>query len=403
MVIKNESIKYCIQDCTNLYQIIDNFNYYIFDLFNLNIHNYPTLPSLAFGIYRSKYLKNYKIPLITGQIFNDIRKSYTGGSTDMYIPYGKNIFAYDVNSLYPFVMKDYPIPIGNITFFDGDISKIENNPFGFFEVEITAPDNLNIPILQTKFNTGNGTRTISPLGTWKDMLFSEEINNAIKFGYKFKILRGYLFEKDFIFTDYINEIIDLNNNKSLVSYIDIDDNKLETILLSNKNEFNISIGIASAITSYSRIHMSQFKSIDNHYNLYYSDTDSIYIDKPLDDSFISNELGKMKLEYIFNEAVFLSSKVYGGLFNNNSNQIVKIKGFKNKLSYDSLKSLLIKNNKLELNQVKWFKNIEEGNITLKNQIYTLIPTENKRQLIYKNNELVDTKPFIIDNNKMDSK
>jgi hypothetical protein len=285
------------------------------------------------------------------------------------------------------------------------------------------------------------------------MLFSEEINNAIKFGYKFKILKGYLFEQGFIFTDYINdlyeikkahnkndamyliskllmnslygrfgmdyrmdehiiidndqlyniidnysinEIIDLDNNKSLVSYID--DNKLGTILLSNKNEFNISIGIASAITSYSRVHMSQFKSINNNYDLFYSDTDSIYINKPLDKSFISNELGKMKLEYIFNEAVFLSSKVYGGLFDNSSKEIVKIKGFKNKLSYDSLKSLLIKNNKLELNQVKWFKNIEEGNIILKNQIYTLIPTENKRQLIYKNNELVDTKPIIIDKN-----
>jgi len=163
--LKNETIKYCNLDCKILYQIIEKFNYYIFDLFNLNIHNYPTLPSLAFAIYRSKYLKDFKIPLITGQIFNDIRKSYTGGSTDMYIPHGKNIYAYDVNSLYPYVMKECPVPIGNITYFEGDISKIDNNPYGFFEVEITAPNNLNIPILQTKINTGHGTRTISPLGT----------------------------------------------------------------------------------------------------------------------------------------------------------------------------------------------------------------------------------------------
>lgn len=70
-------------------------------------------------------------------------------------------------------MKDYPIPIRNITFFEGDISKIENNPFGFFEVEITASKFLNIPILQTKFNTGNGIRTIAPIGIWKDILFSK--------------------------------------------------------------------------------------------------------------------------------------------------------------------------------------------------------------------------------------
>ncbi len=35
------------------------------------------------------------------------------------------------------------------------------------------------------------------------MLFSDEINNAIKYGYKFNILRGYLFEKPNIFSDYM--------------------------------------------------------------------------------------------------------------------------------------------------------------------------------------------------------
>ena len=49
-------------------------------------------------------------------------------------------------------------------------------------------------------------------------------------------------------------------------------------MLSNETHSNISIGIASAITAYSRIHMTQFKN-NSDYNLYYSDTDSIYIDK----------------------------------------------------------------------------------------------------------------------------
>jgi hypothetical protein len=54
---------------------------------------------------------------------------------------------------------------------------------------------------------------------------------------------------------------------------------------------------------------------------------------------------------------------------------------------------------LILNQEKWFRNIEEGNITIKQQIYTLLPTENKRQLIYKNNKMVGTKAFSIDLNR----
>jgi hypothetical protein len=58
----------------------------IFDLFGRNVHHYPTLPSLAFGIFRSKFMIENTIPQLSGRIANDIRTSYTGGSCDMYIP-----------------------------------------------------------------------------------------------------------------------------------------------------------------------------------------------------------------------------------------------------------------------------------------------------------------------------
>ena len=57
----------------------------IFNLFNINIHKYPTLPSLAFAIYRSNFMKENKIPQLTGKIANDIRSGYTGGSCEVYI------------------------------------------------------------------------------------------------------------------------------------------------------------------------------------------------------------------------------------------------------------------------------------------------------------------------------
>jgi len=95
--------------------------------------------------------------------------------------------------------------------------------------------------------------------------------------------------------------------------------------------------------------MSQFKTMEN-ISLYNTETDSIYIDKPLDKSFINNELGKLKLEYFFDETVILAPKVNGGLFDNK--EIVKIKGFKNNISFDLLKTLLIKDNKLVLNHDK---------------------------------------------------
>jgi hypothetical protein len=36
---------------------------------------------------------------------------------------------------------------------------------------------------------------MAPLGTWSDMIFSAEMDNAIKYGYKFEILWGYKFER----------------------------------------------------------------------------------------------------------------------------------------------------------------------------------------------------------------
>ena len=51
-----------------------------------------------------------------------------------------------------------------ITYFEGDISKYKKNPFGFFNVDVQTNIELNQPILQVKYSTGYGFRTISPLG-----------------------------------------------------------------------------------------------------------------------------------------------------------------------------------------------------------------------------------------------
>jgi hypothetical protein len=84
--LKDESVKYCRLDCISLYQILINFNSMIFELFGKNIHHYPTLPSLAFAIFRTNFMKENTIPQLSGKIANDIREGYTGGAVDMYIP-----------------------------------------------------------------------------------------------------------------------------------------------------------------------------------------------------------------------------------------------------------------------------------------------------------------------------
>ena len=171
--LRKETIKYCIQDCVSLHQILFKFNSLIFDMFNVTISKYPTLPSLAFAIFRTRFMAP-NIPKLVGDIYHFIRKSYTGGAVDVYnirpIPSGSTVKGYDVNSLYPTSMSNMDMPVGEPIFFDPtfDLSSISatllgfninDKPFGFFNVAIETPSNLEHPIIQTRVKTVDGWRT----------------------------------------------------------------------------------------------------------------------------------------------------------------------------------------------------------------------------------------------------
>jgi len=460
--LRNEAIRYCEKDCVSLFQIIIKFSELIFQLFNINIHKYPTLSSLAFGIFRTHFLEENIIPQLSGEIAKDIRQGYTGGAVDMYIPKNPDntlIYCYDVNSLYPSQMLNESMPIGKPVLFYGDIRKVEANAFGFFYCNIIAPDNLIHPILQTHVKINNTYRTIAPLGQWSDMIFSAEMDNAMKLGYKFEILWGYKFEHKIIFKDYVENLYQFRlnypksnplnltaklllnslygrfgmddsfpditifdsknlfntwfseNNENVFGTIELGDkllvqhrneNKFEhTMLYSNLETHNVSIGIAAAITAYARIHMSQFKN-NPLINLYYSDTDSIYTDSDIESSLIDNKvLGKLKLENICNKAIFLTPKVYC-LLTETGEFIHKVKGLSHEieLTFEDFEKLLIKDFFIEKSQTKWFRNLSEGKINLLNQLYSIKVNDNKRKLIYKNNKLFGTNPYKINKDKI---
>jgi hypothetical protein len=161
-----------------------------------------------------------------------------------------------------------------------------------------------------------------------------------------------IIHKDF-FPDFENKFFDnIIDSKKLGEYILVryrndDDN------LQDDATHNISIGVAAAITGYSRIHMSQFKN-NLDFNLYYTDTDSIYIEKPLKEGFIDSKcLGKMKLENICRKAIFLSPKVYC-LQTIENKFIYKVKGLKHEveLSFSDFKKLLYKDAFIEKTHTK---------------------------------------------------
>jgi hypothetical protein len=421
---------------------------------------------------------------ILGRVERDIRQSYTGGAVDAYIPYHvenektdrdvlarlkgdykpkgyTGLYYYDVNSLYPTCMAHLEMPTGKPVVFEGDILAYEPKAFGFFYCKITSPEYLEHPILQRRIKTADGVRTIAGLGSWEGWIFSEEMRNAMDYGYQFEIIRGYKFIRKNIFGEYINKLYDLRQKyskddpmnliakllmnslygkfgmKSTSSKVEIynmdkpEEQKSLSDILDDYGEFiqdtirvgqhtiivmhdlsnysysmdndmyhglNVNIGIASAITSYGRMFMSRFKN-DPDCKLYYSDTDSIVVDRPLHSKYVGNKLGQFKLEHHIREAVFLAPKVYG--FNTMDGQeVVKIKGVAKKSleNYHAkdLYKLLYKNSYVEFNQVKWFKDLFKGVIKIKDVAYRLQVTANKRDLVYQNSKFVNTRPLYYD-------
>jgi DNA polymerase elongation subunit (family B) len=199
---------------------------------------------------------------------------------------------------------------------------------------------------------------------------------------------------DFIDSSEILELLEFDD-KLFIQYID--ENKIKNFNNDKMvGEINSNIAIASAITAYSRMIMADIKlyCLNNNIKILYSDTDSIFTDKPLPDNLIGQGIGQWKLEALCKEAVFLAPKLYGYI-TKDGNEVVKCKGFKNNISFKELKSLLKLNASLELNQEKWFKSIELSNITIKDQVYTVKVTNNKRHLMYdRNKKLYNTRPFI---------
>lgn len=407
---KDESIKYCKLDCQSLHQVITLFNELIFNHFQVNIHSVLTLPALAMRIFKSHFMPKDSIYQILGKAEVNIRESYTGGAVDVYKPHNVvsglfskvaryiKLYYYDVNSLYPTVMAKFLMPVGKPIAFEGNIRSVISNAYGFFFCKITSPSNLEHPLLQRRIKTSDGVRTIAGLGSWTGWICSSEMDNAVKYGYTFEIIKGYEFKLGDIFSGYVNKMYNLRLQfpkgdamnlvakllmNSLygkfgmkVEFTKVDiftilteqdkvnvrnkvkgygESILDFLMVNNSlivvrntladlkyiedqdmyHGLDVNIAIASAVTACARVQMSVFKNNPN-FNLYYSDTDSAVVDSLLPAELIGNELGQLKLEHVITKAVFLAPKVYG-LIDTEDNEIIKAKG----LTKDSIKDIKV--------------------------------------------------------------
>jgi hypothetical protein len=454
--LRNEALKYLKNDIISLYEVLICFAKEIFNEYNVNITNYPTISSLAMGIYRGHFLKDESsIPLLKGEAHNFIRKSYFGGATEVYKPKLAAGYYYDVNSLYPAAMMR-AMPIGQpIISNEQNLDKI----FGFCLVKVIAPKDLKTPILPFRDEQG---KTLFPVGEWVGVYFSEEIKEARKFGYKFTIYQSYIFEKGDIFSDFVNklyekksnsigaerqiaklllnslygrmglkeiadetvlvkadesdkiysmfeikEVLPLNNGFELIRYnkkpdlskIQVPEVLKEAARISynldqSPIESNSSIAIASAITAYARIHMNQYKFISGN-PMFATDTDSGHFEHPLPDEMVGPEIGKMKLEHRFTNAYYIAPKLYGFIKEDGEPKVVA-KGVGPELNYSDIVALYEAGAPIKVKKDIWIKDLSEYKIKVVSREIEIKGELTKREKVFNaSGQWIDTRPLVV--------
>lgn len=332
-------IEYLKYDCVGLYEVINRF-------YNVSaikrVGPKFTVASQALQVFRGTLRDPVPSCSTSADIF--VRRSYAGGRVEIFKPIYSNrapLYLYDVNSLYPFVMRDAEMPGA----FLGCSERYDAEKMGFIDCEVHVPKETRLPLLWVK-----SPKFIFPTGNLRGVWSMLEIAMAVSAGVKITRVHkcAYFESAGPIFKSYVTEMYALRKSaqseaeniaakyllNSLYGRMGLNLSKdgleqdmgqpdviphfeirlgresirfckVKTQLRSFSN-----VAIAAWITALARIHMHKLLASDIE-NCLYTDTDSLFTTSVLP---TGSELGELKLEktwlYPDNKACFLLPKTY---------------------------------------------------------------------------------------------
>ena len=95
----------------------------------------------------------YHSKMINGKLWCDARETYRGGLVDSFqffrkVEKGEKIRYIDFNSLYPHVMCNFPVPVGQPLIIEEDFDEyLSGNFFGLISCKVLPPNNVMFPVL----------------------------------------------------------------------------------------------------------------------------------------------------------------------------------------------------------------------------------------------------------------
>lgn len=355
--ITKEDIDYCFRDCKIVLKILDLYKEMI-QPFNISLK--VTEAANAKACWKSLYVRDK--PIFLDEVKDErFRESYYGGRVEVFIRRHERLklFYYDINSLYPSVMVNNKFPNPDKLRYTKDLQKALFENEGCAKITVRAP-NMPYPVLPKRT-----TRLIFPVGEFTGVWNFPEIRLALSKGYGVIETHWVLSSKpmDSPFNDYIEYFMKLkiayqDGGKKALAFlakrmmnslygkfaqrVDTEDRythiepdigvpykklgentfKLHSVDKERANETVVCW--ASYITSYARVLLYSY--FPESSGLYYCDTDSVVLNKPLPDELIHpTEFGLMKLEDNIVESFYVAPKRYAYI-NDRKETIKKIKG-----------------------------------------------------------------------------
>ena len=147
--MKESLLDYMKQDIHLLGGVMKKAQEIYWKLYKVDIESKITISSLSLTIFRMKYYDTSHFPIYIPNKNEDsfIRNAYYGGHSDVYIPHGKDLYYYDVNSLYPFIMKEFPMPGGDPVWHRNLGGMELDSLFGFIQAYVVCPKTIKRPFL----------------------------------------------------------------------------------------------------------------------------------------------------------------------------------------------------------------------------------------------------------------
>jgi len=216
-------------------------------------------------------------------------------------------------------------------------------------------------------------------------------SQAKELSLKYQILENIIIdeENDLELIKYTLEPSDVLKDIDQKSYLDLISKKNNT----NEDFISRSLPISAMITSYAMIYMHKFLNIPGN-ECYYSDTDSVILQKPLDSKYVGNDLGQFKYKGKIKKGYFISPKLYC-LVSENGEKVIKSKGIESKeLNENDFIDMLYGITIKKKNIYKFNRDLNKLTINYNKSNYIIKPENLKRESIYNNyNLIVNTKPL----------